>query len=62
LSGISLVLAEFQNRRNRAEMQQMLATAGFFAVRDEATPWDPLLGYYKDYNPDLKGDVYGHMF
>jgi FkbM family methyltransferase len=61
LSGTSLVLAEFQNRRNRVEMQQTLMKAGFFAVRDEEAPWDPLLDY-KDYNQDLKGDVFGHMF
>lgn len=61
LTGTSLVLGEFQNRRNRAEMQATLAAAGFFAVRDEECPWDPILDY-KDYRQDLKGDVYGHMF
>lgn len=61
LSGTSLVLGEFQNGRNRAEMQATLAKAGFVAVSDEACPWDPILDY-KDYRPDLKGDVYGHMF
>lgn len=61
LSGTSLVLGEFQNRRNREAMQATLAKAGFFAVRDEECPWDPILDY-KDYRQDLKGDVYGHMF
>lgn len=61
LSGTSLVLSEFQNRRNRLEMQATLAKAGFVAVRDEEAPWDPILDF-KDYNQDLKGDVYGHMF
>jgi FkbM family methyltransferase len=61
LSGTSLVLTEFQNRRNRTEMQATLAKAGFIAVRDEAAPWDPILDF-KDYNQDLKGDIFGHMF
>jgi FkbM family methyltransferase len=61
LSGTSLVLGEFQNRRNRTEMQATLANAGFFSVRDEECPWDPILDY-KDYRQDLKGDIYGHMF
>jgi FkbM family methyltransferase len=61
LSGASLVLGEFQNRRNRVSMQATLAKAGFVALRDEECPWDPILDY-KDYRQDLKGDVYGHMF
>lgn len=61
LSGSSLVLGEFQNRRNREQMQSKLARSGFVAVRDEACPWDPILDY-QDYRQDLKGDVYGHMF
>lgn len=61
LSGTSLVLTEFQNRRNRVAMQSTLASAGFVAVRDEEAPWDPILDY-NDYSQDLKGDVYGHMF
>ena len=61
LSGTSLVLGEFQNRRNRLQMQATLAKAGFFAVSDEECPWDPIFDY-KDYRQDLKGDVYGHMF
>lgn len=61
LAGVSYVLGEFQNRRNRIAMQDTLAKAGFVAVRDEECPWDPILDY-KDYRADLKGDVYGHMF
>jgi FkbM family methyltransferase len=61
LSGTSLVLTEFQNRRNRTEMQETLMKAGFFAVRDEAAPWDPILDF-KDYNQNLKGDIFGHMY
>lgn len=61
LSGVSYVLGEFQNRRNRIAMQETLTKAGFVAVRDEECPWDPILDY-KDYRADLKGDVYGHMF
>lgn len=61
LSGASLVLAEFQNRRNRTEMQATLAKAGFVAVRDTEAPWDPILGY-RDYNQNLAGDIFGHMF
>ncbi|CAN0431955.1 unnamed protein product, partial [Phaeothamnion confervicola] len=61
LSATSLVLAEFQNRRNRTAMQTTLAAAGFVALRDEECPWDPILDY-KDYRQDLKGDIYGHMF
>ena len=61
LSGVSMVLGEFQNRRNRLAMQATLAKAGFEAVRDEECPWDPILDY-TDYRADLKGDIYGHMF
>ena len=61
LTGTALVLNEFQNRRNRIEMQALLAKAEFVAVRDEEAPWDPILDF-KDYNQNLKGDIYGHMF
>jgi FkbM family methyltransferase len=61
LTGTALVLSEFQNRRNRIEMQAVLAKAGFVAVRDEETPWDPILDF-NDYNRSLAGDIYGHMF
>lgn len=61
LSRTSLVLAEFQNRRNREAMQATLISAGFEALIDEASPWDPILDYM-DYRRDLKGDIFGRMF
>jgi FkbM family methyltransferase len=61
LSATVLVLAEFQNRRNRQRMQVTLAAAGFEKVLDEDCPWDPILDYL-DYRQDLKGDIYGRMF
>lgn len=60
LSRTQLVLAEFQNTRNREEMRAVLS-ADFVPLLDEACPWDPILDY-KDYRADLKGDVYGRMF
>lgn len=60
LSRTELVLAEFQNRRNRLEMREILG-GDFVAVRDEECPWDPILDY-QDYRRDLEGDVYGRMF
>ncbi len=60
LSGTSLVLAEFQNRRNRLTIQEVLAR-DFEPVVDEECPWDPILDYM-DYRRELKGDVYGRMF
>ncbi len=61
LSGTSLVLLEFQHRKNRGLMQATLAAADFEKVVDEECPWDPILDYL-DYRADLKGDVYGRMF
>lgn len=61
LSRTSLVLAEFQNRKNREAMQSTLQSAGFEALVDEASPWDPILDYM-DYRRDLKGDIFGRMF
>lgn len=61
LSATSLVLLEFQNRRNRQRMQEILAARGFEKVVDEECPWEPILGYL-DYRADLKGDIYGRMF
>lgn len=61
LSRTSLVLAEFQNRRNREAMQATLRAAGFDALVDEAAPWDPILDFM-DYRRELKGDVFGRMF
>jgi FkbM family methyltransferase len=60
LSKTELVLAEFQNGKNRAIMQKVLAK-DFEKVLDEECPWDPILDYL-DYRADLKGDVYGRMF
>lgn len=60
LSKTELVLAEFQNAKNRAQMQAVLAS-DFEAVLDEACPWDPILDYL-DYRTELKGDVFGRMF
>lgn len=61
LSTTSLVLIEFQNRKARGRMQEILAARGFEPVLDEECPWDPILDY-RDYRQDLKGDVYGRMF
>jgi len=61
LSRTALVLAEFQNRRNRIAMQQTLTAAGFEPLVDEEAPWDPILDYM-DYSRDLKGDIFGRMF
>ena len=60
LSRTSLVLIEFQNRRNRLAMRQLLSGA-FEPVLDEECPWDPILDY-QDYRRELKGDIYGRMF
>jgi FkbM family methyltransferase len=61
LSRTVLVLAEFQNTKNRDAMRATLSASGFEAVLDEAAPWDPILDY-RDYRQDLKGDFYGRMF
>ncbi|MDX2158040.1 MAG: FkbM family methyltransferase [Hyphomicrobiaceae bacterium] len=61
LSRTVLVLAEFQNRKNRDAMRDTLAKAGFEAVLDEEAPWDPILDY-RDYRRELKGDIFGRMF
>lgn len=61
LSATSLVLAEFQNRKNRLAMQATLAKAGFEALVDEEAPWDPILDY-RDYRRELTGDIFGRMF
>jgi FkbM family methyltransferase len=61
LTVTSLVLIEFQNRRNRELMQRLLHKSAFEAVLDEECTWDPILDYL-DYRADLKGDIYGRMF
>ncbi len=60
LSATSLVLIEFQNRRSRLRIREVLGPA-FEALVDEESPWDPILDY-RDYRPDLAGDAYGRMF
>ena len=42
LSKTSLILAEFQNGKNRAAMQAV-RVRDFVAFVDEAAPWDPIL-------------------
>ena len=54
------MLAQFQNRRNRLAMQEVLAQ-NFVAILDEESPWDPILDYM-DYRRDLKVDIFGRMF
>jgi FkbM family methyltransferase len=60
LSKTSLILLEFQNRKNR---EQIRATLGkdFELLHDEEYPWDDLLGY-KGYRQELKGDAWGRIF
>lgn len=60
LSKTSLVLLEFQNRRNRTQIRDILA-ADFETLHDEECSWDPLLDY-RGYRQDLKGDAYGRIF
>lgn len=60
LSKTSLVLLEFQNRKNREQIRRTLA-ADFELLHDEEFPWDDLLGY-TGYRPDLKGDAWGRIF
>jgi FkbM family methyltransferase len=61
LSRTVLVLAEFQNRKNRDAMRATLARHGFEPVLDEEAPWDPILDY-RDYRRELIGDIFGRMF
>lgn len=60
LSKTSLVLLEYQNRKNRLQLEARLAT-DFELIDTVEHIWDPLLeqGCYR---PDLAGDVYGRMF
>jgi FkbM family methyltransferase len=60
LSRTELFLAEFQNRKNRAEIRAALGGA-FDVFHDEEHAWDALLGY-SGYRADLKGDVWGRLF
>ncbi len=61
LSRTALVLAEFQNRRNRDAMRATLIARDFEPVLDEEAPWDPILDY-RDYRRELFGDIFGRMF
>ena len=60
LSKTSLVLLEFQNRKNREQIRATLA-ADFDLLHDEEFAWDELLGY-AGYRQDLKGDAWGRIF
>lgn len=60
LSKTSLVLLEFQNRKNREMLRETLAR-DFDILRDEPCEWSPILGY-KGYRQDLAGDIYGRIF
>lgn len=60
LSQTALVLAEFQNRKNRDQILKVMA-GRFEQVVDVVHPWDPLLDY-KGYRQDLRGDVFGNMY
>ena len=60
LSRTSLVLLEYQNRKNRLQLEARLA-ADFELIDTVEHIWDPLLEQ-RCYRPDLAGDVYGRMF
>lgn len=60
LSKTSLVLLEYQNRKNRIQLEARLK-ADFELVNTLEYSWDPLLNQ-ECYRPDLVGDVYGRMF
>jgi FkbM family methyltransferase len=60
LSNTSLVLLEYQNRKNRIQLEKRLH-ADFDLVNTLEYAWDPLLDQ-ACYRPDLVGDVYGRMF
>ncbi len=60
LASTSLVLLEYQNRKNKLQLQARLG-AEFDLVNTLEYAWDPLLGQ-DCYRADLAGDVYGRMF
>lgn len=60
LSKTSLVLLEYQNRKNRRQLEVRLK-ADFDLIDTLEYSWDPLLEQ-ACYRPDLVGDVYGRMF
>ena len=55
----SLVLLEYQNDSNRAQIKALLEPR-FELLLEEEFRWDPLLRY--GYKPELAGDHYGHLF
>jgi len=60
LSQTSLVLLEYQNRKNRDQLAARLK-ADFELIDTVEHDWGPLLEQ-RCYRPDLAGDVYGRMF
>ena len=60
LANTSLVLLEYQNRKNKLQLEQRLR-ADFDLVSTLEYAWDPLLGQ-DCYRTELAGDVYGRMF
>lgn len=60
LSKTSLVLLEYQNRKNRIQLEARLA-ADFELIDTVEHAWDPLLEQ-RCYRPELAGDVYGRLF
>ncbi len=60
LTRTSLVLLEYQNRKNRMQLEARL-DGDFELVETLEYQWDPLLGQ-PCYQPDLAGDVYGRIF
>jgi FkbM family methyltransferase len=60
LSRTSLVLLEYQNRKNRLQIEARLA-ADFDLIDTHEHAWAPMLDQ-TCYRPDLAGDVYGRMF
>ncbi|MGL4727902.1 MAG: FkbM family methyltransferase [Bosea sp. (in: a-proteobacteria)] len=60
LSRTQLVLLEYQNRKNRIQLETRLK-ADFDLIDTREYDWGPLLEQ-RCYRPDLAGDVYGRMF
>ena len=60
LSATSLVLLEYQNRKNRIQLEARLR-ADFDTIDLREYLWAPLLNQ-ECYRPDLKDDVYGRLF
>lgn len=60
LSRTSLVLLEYQNRKNRMQLENRLR-GDFELIDTKEYLWAPLLNQ-ECYRPDLDGDVYGRMF